>query len=308
MGKTIDFASPDFDTFEKAGRAEAGKLGVVLVAGGLGERLGYSGIKVCKVSAFLFVILSQCSWSSPLKQQAAVHSSNCTARASLLYRSGTPPDQFLLLSFCHLNFRSTIHQALARKDDPKVTVPLAIMTSGDTDQLTKDLMAANDNFGLEADQVTFMKQEKVAALNDNDARIATKGAYKVATKPHGHGDVHMLMHSTGTAKNWAADGKKWVYFFQDTNGLAFNSLLAALGVSSTMNLSLNSVCVPRKAGDVVGGIMTLKKEGESPLTVNVEYSEIDALLKDAGKGGDINDPDTGFSPYPVLANRTKNEK
>ena len=84
------------------------------------------------------------------------------------------------------------------------------MTSGDTDQLTKDLMAKNNNFGLTADQVIFMKQEKVAALNDNDAHIATKGAYRIATKPHGHGDVHMLMHSTGTAKKWAAAGKEWV--------------------------------------------------------------------------------------------------
>jgi UDP-sugar pyrophosphorylase len=46
LGKTIDFASPDFETLEKIGRAEVSKLGVVLVAGGLGERLGYSGIKV----------------------------------------------------------------------------------------------------------------------------------------------------------------------------------------------------------------------------------------------------------------------
>ena len=38
------------------------------------------------------------------------------------------------------------------------------------------------------------------------------------------------------------------------------------------------------------GIMTLEKEGQPPLTVNVEYNQIDALLKDSGKEGDVNDP------------------
>ena len=34
------------DNFEKIGMAELDKLAVVLIAGGLGERLGYSGIKI----------------------------------------------------------------------------------------------------------------------------------------------------------------------------------------------------------------------------------------------------------------------
>ena len=40
---------------------------------------------------------------------------------------------------------------------------------------------------------------------------------EVATKPHGHGDIHFLLHSSGTAQRWAAEGRKWLYFFQATN-------------------------------------------------------------------------------------------
>lgn len=36
----------DFDTFEEEGLKELSKVGFVLIAGGLGERLGYSGIKI----------------------------------------------------------------------------------------------------------------------------------------------------------------------------------------------------------------------------------------------------------------------
>jgi UDP-sugar pyrophosphorylase len=51
-----------------------------------------------------------------------------------------------------------------------------------------------------------MKQGKVPALMNNKADIASAGTYKVDAKPHGHGDVHSLMHSTGTAKNWENNG------------------------------------------------------------------------------------------------------
>ena len=59
-----------------------------------------------------------------------------------------------------------------------------------------------------------MKQEKVGALTDNDARLAKTDTYEVDAKPHGHGDVHALMYSTGTAKKWKEQGVKWIVFFQ----------------------------------------------------------------------------------------------
>lgn len=62
---------------------------------------------------------------------------------------------------------------------------------------------------------------------------------QIDCKPHGHGDVHSLLHSTGLAKQWVKMGKKWVVFFQDTNALAFVTLAAALGVSKTLNLEVS---------------------------------------------------------------------
>lgn len=45
-GAALDFASERFMALEAAGVAAAASAAFVLVAGGLGERLGYSGIKV----------------------------------------------------------------------------------------------------------------------------------------------------------------------------------------------------------------------------------------------------------------------
>lgn len=42
----MTFGDENFTKFENAGVREARKAAFVLVAGGLGERLGYNGIKV----------------------------------------------------------------------------------------------------------------------------------------------------------------------------------------------------------------------------------------------------------------------
>lgn len=50
-GEALDFASDRFLEFEERGARAASDAVFVLVAGGLGERLGYSGIKaslLCK--------------------------------------------------------------------------------------------------------------------------------------------------------------------------------------------------------------------------------------------------------------------
>lgn len=72
---------------------------------------------------------------------------------------------------------------------------------------------------------------QVACLQDSDARLALDkdDPFSLQTKPHGHGDVHALLHSSGLVERWKAAGVKWVCFFQDTNGLVFRGLPAALG-------------------------------------------------------------------------------
>ena len=53
-------------------------------------------------------------------------------------------------------------------------------------------------------QVTLLKQEKVPCISDNDGKLAInpKDPFQILTKPHGHGDVHYLLHSSGTLSGW----------------------------------------------------------------------------------------------------------
>jgi UDP-sugar pyrophosphorylase len=263
VGKALQPGSASYAELEGLGAPELGSCGFVLVAGGLGERLGYRDIKL-KLPTDL-----------------------C---------SGT----------CYLELYCKQILALEAKHGSGRKVPLAIMVSDDTQEGTVSLLQKQGFFGLDPLQVHFMKQNKVPSILDNDGRIALQPGdlYKIMTKPHGHGDIHSLMHETGTAKKWLDAGVKWVVFLQDTNGLAMHTLAATIGVSVKLGLDMNSLAIPRKAKQAVGGIVKLKHtETGREMTINVEYNQLDSLTGSGFDQGDTNDPSTGFSPYPGNINQ-----
>lgn len=155
------------------------KTGFVLIAGGLGERLGYSGIKID-------LPVSTLKANYCYLQYYANYIHACTERALL----NVPPyerEQFY--------------------------IPFCIMVSDDTHDRTVDLLERNQYFGLKKEHVDIIKQENVPALMDNDARIAfDEKTHRVITKPHGHGDIHNLLFDSGVAKKWLKLGKEWMIF------------------------------------------------------------------------------------------------
>ena len=270
-GSVLNCRSGDFIDLEREGLAQAGKAAFVLVAGGLGERLGYSGIKVALPSE--------------------------SARG-----------------VCYLQLYAEYILAYQRRSkDEGCVCPFAIMTSDDTHEKTVALLEENAYFGMSPSQVHFIKQDKVPCLADNEATLALSSSdrYELLTKPHGHGDVHSLLHRSGLVHDWAERGLKWLCFFQDTNALVFRAIPASLAISQQSKFVVNSLAVPRKAKEAIGAICKLVpikgEEGGSPkpsMTLNVEYNQLDPLLRSTVNAeGDVNDPDTGFSPYPGNINQ-----
>mmetsp|Transcript_3135 Transcript_3135/g.4413 ORF Transcript_3135/g.4413 Transcript_3135/m.4413 type:complete len:455 (+) Transcript_3135:98-1462(+) len=219
-GETFDLRTEEYNTFESLGSSEMGKCGFVLVAGGLGERLGYSNIKLglptelatetSYIQYYIEIILAiQSRYANPnVKLPLCIMVSNDTS-------SGT-----LKILKENNNFGM---------DDSQIT----IVQQGD---------------GVPA----LMDNDATIALDPSNP-------YKVQAKPHGHGDIHALLYSNGVAKDWAKNGIDWLLFFQDTNGLAFHTLPLALGVSAKLGLIMNSITVPRKAKQAIGAIAKLKK-------------------------------------------------
>ncbi len=243
-----------YDHYEALGKAHFSKTAVVLVAGGLGERLGYSGIKL----------------DIPVEVTEA-----------------TP---YLA------HYAACLKAMEARMDKPK-PVPFIIMTSDDTHTKTVASLEANHFFGLKKEQVHILKQELVPAIADNDGHLALEEKYKLILKPHGHGDIHMLLYTSGLAARLEKQGIEHLLFIQDTNGQVFNAAPAALGVSVEKGFDFNSIAVNRIPGEAVGGLAKLIGNGKE-LTINVEYNQLDPLLRaTVSPQGDVPN-EQGFSMFP----------
>ena len=263
---------------EEGGLEAAAGCCFVLVAGGLGERLGFGGIKL-----------------------------------------GLPADVTSGDVFLQRYARSilALEKEVVRRTGQASALPLAIMTSDDTHDLTVELLERESYFGLAPGQVTLMKQEPVAALGDNDAGLVTDpdDPWRLLTKPHGHGDVHTLLQRTGLAARWRDEGRKHVFFFQDTNGLIFHAMPAALGAAAAQGYVYTTMTVARTPGEAVGSICKLgvpssvtdeaevkrlKKLPMAGRTLNVEYNQLDGMLRASGfPEGDVARPGgDGHSPFP----------
>ncbi|KAK8947104.1 UDP-sugar pyrophosphorylase [Platanthera zijinensis] len=267
-GEVLTFGDDNFVMFEEAGVKEARKAAFVLVAGGLGERLGYNRIKVSLPSE---TTTGTCFLQHYIESVLVLQEASCKL------------------------LQETFH----------VEIPFVIMTSDDTHIPTLKLLESNYYFGMKPDQVILIKQEKVACLDDNDARIALDPTdkYMIQTKPHGHGDVHSLLYSSGLLNKWRDAGLRWVLFYQDTNGLLFKAIPASLGVSVTKGYHVNSLAVPRKAKEAIGGITKLTHSDGRTMVINVEYNQLDPLLRATGHAdGDANG-ETGYSPFPGNINQ-----
>ena len=244
----------EYDRYEALGKAHFSKTAVVLVAGGLGERLGYSGIKL----------------DIPVE--------------------ATETTPYLA------HYAACLKAMEARMTNPR-PVPFIIMTSEDTNAKTVASLEANNWFGLKKEQVHILKQELVPAIADNDGHLALQEKYKLILKPHGHGDIHMLLYTSGLAAKLAKQGIEHLLFIQDTNGQVFNAMPAAIGVSVEKGFDFNSIAVNRIPGEAVGGLAKLVK-GQTELTLNVEYNQLDPLLRaTVSPAGDVPNAQ-GFSMFP----------
>lgn len=114
----------EYEKYEAAGLEELSKTGFVLIAGGLGERLGYkSGIKI----------------DLPV----------CTIEEDYCY-----------LKFYANYALACKERALQYLPEDKIAdfyIPFCIMTSNDTESRTVALLEKNDYFGLGKDRVDIIK-------------------------------------------------------------------------------------------------------------------------------------------------------
>jgi UDP-sugar pyrophosphorylase len=215
----------------------------VLVAGGLGERLGFTSIKI------------------------KLPTETATGRTYLQH------------------FAEWI-RVVAGPD-----APFVIMTSDDTHDLTATMLRDGDDFGLR--NIRLLKQETVPCLADPAARLVliSRSTSKLMRKPHGHGDVHTLLHRAGLVPRWLDRGVQHIVFFQDTNAAVTMTVPQTLVQMQRNALDMAFTCVPREKGEAVGALVSAVNRDGTRRVQNVEYNVFDAAYKaskatDASRAGD----------------------
>jgi len=260
----IEIGSDEFFELDQLGFNQLKDTVFVLVAGGLGERLGYTGIKIGLQNDLI-----------TLRTYIEIYTDFIKA------------------------YEDRIRKKEKDKLDEEWYIPFCIMTSDDTHDETISLLQAHNDYGMRPGQIILLKQNKIPALLDNDCHMALElNKLLIETKPHGHGDIHYLLFKSGKAKQWKKEGKKYMVQFMDTNALAFNCIPASIGASVKFDYDLNSIVVPRRPKDAIGAICRLNRADGTSVVQNVEYNLVDPLLKEKFNGkGDIPN-ETGFCDFP----------
>jgi UDP-sugar pyrophosphorylase len=258
----IDIGSEEFYELEELGFNQLKDSVFVLVAGGLGERLGYKGIKIGLQTELL-----------TLRTYIELYIDHIKAYEDRIRKKENLPSEWY--------------------------IPFCIMTSGDTNEGTIKFLKEHSNFGMKENQISIIKQEKIPAILDNECHLALReDKFLLQTKPHGHGDIHYLLYKSGKAKQWLDEGKKYMIQFMDTNALAFNCVCSTVGVSVKYKYDVNSTFVLRRAQEKIGVLCKLTdKEGKKSYA-NIEYNQLDSLFKEKYNGkGDVPN-ENGFCDFP----------
>ena len=254
-----------FEEYSEEGVKHILELGLVILAGGVGDRLGFDGIKV------------------------GIEESIVEGKTYLE---------------TYIDYLDGLANEYERRTGKKTNPVVAMMTSDSTHDNTVKLLESLGYSSIEVEvlpgifrtemtnntratnKVFLMKQRNVPAILDYDGNLSliedADGDIVLETKPHGHGDVHALMNKMGVAKEFAKLGKKAVMFIQDTNGSVMNGALPMLGMMRKEGKSLVIASAMRSPGEPAGALLETTDENGKRSIENMEYN----YIKDAFSAAD----------------------
>jgi UDP-N-acetylglucosamine/UDP-N-acetylgalactosamine diphosphorylase len=220
------------------------KVGVVLMAGGQGTRLGSSAPKGC-------------------------------------FDIGLPSSKSLFQIQAE---RIRKIEQLARKKaghgaDKKVVVPWYVMTSGPTRGPTEKYFQEHDYFGLEKENVVIFEQGVLPCIS-NDGKILLESKGRVAVAPDGNGGIYQALVTSNVMGDMRNRGIEHVHAYCVDNCLVKVADPVFIGFSASKDVDIATKVVRKRNATESVGLILLKNHRPDV----VEYSEIDketAEAKDA---------------------------
>ncbi len=165
------------------------------------------------------------------------------------------------------------HRVLATSRRYGAALPFYVMTSRANHESTVAAFEEAGWFGLERDQVFFLVQGMLPAVDrDGKLLLADRGALSMS--PDGHGGCFRALDVSGALDDMASRGLEQLFYFQVDNPLAqvFDPLFIGHHVQAGAEMS-TKVVEKSDPGEKVG--VLARRDGRTCL---LEYSDLDAEL------------------------------
>jgi UDP-N-acetylglucosamine/UDP-N-acetylgalactosamine diphosphorylase len=223
---------------EALGRSEVGAL---VLAGGQGTRLGFSGPK-------------------------GMYSINLPSKCTL----------FQMIAERLLALRKIAAKNSGSSNDALPSIPFYIMTSPINHEQTIDFFEKHSCFGLPKDDVFVFKQGMLPCLTD-EGKIILEAAGKVAMAPDGNGGIYPSLVNSGAFADMENRKLKYLHVFSIDNALTKPADPIFIGYCMSKGADCgNKVVWKTSAHEKVGVIA--EKDGKSCV---VEYSDISKEMAEA---------------------------
>ena len=240
----LDSKPADIEAWYQSGLdlIAANKVGVVLMAGGQGTRLGSSAPKGC----FDIGLPSHKSLFQIQAERIAKVQKLAAAKAG---SSGS---------------------------SSSVVVPWYVMTSGPTRGPTEAFFKEHNYFGLAPENVVVFEQGVLPCIS-NDGKILLEAPGRVAVAPDGNGGIYQALVGSGVLADLQRRGIEHVHAYCVDNCLVRVADPVFVGYAAAHDVDIATKVVrKRNATESVG--LILLKNGRPDV---VEYSEIDAATAEA---------------------------
>jgi UDP-N-acetylglucosamine/UDP-N-acetylgalactosamine diphosphorylase len=220
----LDSASEDLTKWHDSGLdlIADNKVGVVLMAGGQGTRLGSSAPKGC-------------------------------------YDIGLPSKKSLFQLQAERIYK--VQQLAARKHSKdNVVVPWYVMTSGPTRKPTEDFFREHNFFGLEEENVLIFEQGVLPCIS-NEGKILLESKSKIAVAPDGNGGLYNALIKGGAVGDMQKRGIQHIHAYCVDNCLVRVADPVFIGFSASKDVDIATKVVrKRNAKESVG--LILQKNGK----------------------------------------------
>ena len=269
----VDLAAVEEKKYQEIAIANFDKLAISLVAGGIGERLGLNIEKI----------------NIPFDS----------------YQRKT-----YLQWYCEMIL--AMQWLYQKKYNKVIQIPLMIMVSEKTMEGIQKALTENDYFGLQNEQIWLERQLMAPCFKNFNGEIALENQYQLLAKPHGHGDVHILIYRNVLSK-LQQNKKEFLFFIQDTNIQILNLISTGLGFCIAKEKDFSFFAIKKDPNEQVGSLAkVVTTEGQTQIC-NIEYNQVATLKEENFKKKEFEYPAntnilfTRITPYAQVLQKRKGQ-